>query len=148
ELISLSQQAEARAVAGGDFAAAGGRVYIVGWTYFLRGQADAVLRFADRATAHWQAAKVGPRDLAIAIQLRGLGHQLKGDYPAAITAFQKVLELDRILSLESVDVAIDLNTLADAERLSDDFPAAERDYRESLRVALAVGYAQGVASST
>jgi len=39
-----------------------------------------------------------------------------------------------------------LNDLADVEQRSGDFAAAERDYREGLRVARAVGYAEGVAT--
>lgn len=148
ESLALNQQAELTAATAKDFYSAGYRAYEAGWIQYLREQADAVLTFADRATAHWQAAKAGPRDLAIAIQLRGFGHRLKADYPAAITAFKEVLNLDRSLSPESEDVAIDLNSLAGAERLSADFPSAERDYREALRVAVAVGYSEGVATYT
>ena len=43
-----------------------------------------------------------------------------------------------------MDVAIGLNDLADAEKLSGDFAVAEGHYREALRVARAVGYAEGV----
>jgi tetratricopeptide (TPR) repeat protein len=148
ESLSLNQQAEVSAVAANDFNNAGYRAYAVGWIHYLREQADAVLTCADRATAHWQAAKARPRDLAIAIQLRGIGHRLREDYPAAITAFQEVLDLDRRLSPESEDVASDLNSLASAEWLLGDLPAAERDFREALRVALAVGFAEGVATYT
>ena len=56
--------------------------------------------------------------------------------------------MDCSLSAESVDVAIALSDLADAERRSGDFEAAERDYREALCVARAVGDAEGVATST
>ena len=47
-----------------------------------------------------------------------------------------------------MDVAIVLNDLADAEKLSGDLAAAERDLREALRIARAVGYAEGVANYT
>ena len=73
---------------------------------------------------------------------------MKTDYPAAIAAYRESLELHRSLSAESEDVAIALNDLADAEQLSGDLAAAERDYREALRVARAVGYAEGVANFT
>lgn len=148
ESLSLNQQAETRAVEAGDSGKAGWRAYCAGMIQNQRQQAEELLDCADRATAHWQAAKAGPRVLAIAIQLRGLGHQLKNDYPAAITAFQEALDLDRSLSPESQDVAIDLNWLASAEHLCGDFPAAERDYREALRVALAGGYNHCLATST
>jgi tetratricopeptide (TPR) repeat protein len=148
ESLWLSQQAEAKALAANDCDKAGWRAYQAGWVHHLRRQADAVLACADRAAAHWQKAKAGARERAVAIQLRGLGYQLKKDYPAAITAHREVFELDRTLSVESVDVACDLNSLAAAEHLSRDLAAAERGYREALRVAHAVGYAEGVANYT
>ena len=80
--------------------------------------------------------------------MRGLSHKLKKDYPAAIAAYREVLALDRSLSTESVDVAIDLNSLAAAEKLSGDLAAAERDYREALRIARAGGHAEGEAICT
>ena len=143
-----NQQAEAKAVAAGDHDNAGWRAYQAGWVHCLRQQADAVLACADRAAAHWQTAQAGARERATAIRLRGIGHQLKKDYPAAIAAYREALDLYRSLSAESVDVAIALNDLASAEQLSGDLAAAERDYREALRVARAVGNAEGVATYT
>ncbi|WP_397196733.1 tetratricopeptide repeat protein [Nodosilinea sp. LEGE 07298] len=105
-----------------------------------------MLAWADRAATHWQAA--GARERAVAIGLRGIGHQLKQDYPTAISAYREALDLYRSLSAESEDVAIALNSLAGVEKLSGDFAAAERDLREALRVARAVDYAEGVASYT
>lgn len=133
-----------------------------GWIHALREQADAVLACADRAAAHWNAAfspgnssspsgksvQAGARERATAIRLRGTGYHFKKDYPAAITAHREALDLDRGLSAASVDVATGLNVLAEAERLSGDLAAAERDYREALQVARAVGYAEGVAIHT
>ena len=46
------------------------------------------------------------------------------------------------------DVAIGLNDLADAEHVSGDLEAAERDYREALRIARAVDDHEGVAAYT
>ncbi len=93
EWLALSEQAEARAVAAGDWPNAGWRAYDAGFTYFLRGQAAEVLRWADRAAAHWQAAAGPARERAVAIRLRGLGHQLAKDYAAAIAAYQEALAL-------------------------------------------------------
>jgi tetratricopeptide (TPR) repeat protein len=138
ERLSLNRQAETKAVAANDYYNAGWRAY----------QADAVLVCAERAAGHWLKAKAGAREGATAIQLRSLGNQLKHDYPAAITAYREILELHRSLSTESADVAIALNDLAGAETLAGNLPAAERDYREALRVARAVGYAEGVAIYT
>ena len=148
EWLSLNQQAEAKALAAGDHDKAGWRAQDAGWVHGLRQQADAVLACADRAAAHWHTAKSGAREQAIAITLRGLGHSFKRDHSAAIAAYREALELHRSLSIESVDVAIDLNALADAEKNSGDFAASERDYREALRVARAVGDAEGVANFT
>jgi len=61
----------------------------VGHIHYLRQQADAVPACADRAAAHFQAAQAGAYGRATAIRLRGIGHQLKGDYPAAIIAYRE-----------------------------------------------------------
>jgi tetratricopeptide (TPR) repeat protein len=145
ELLSLHQQAEARAVAAGDHANAGWGAFHAGSVHNQRRQGDAVLACADRAAAHWQTAQAGARERACAIQLRGRGHQLKADYPAAIAAYRESLELDHSLSAESVDMAIHLNDLAGAERASGDLDAAEQDYREALRIARAVDHAEMMA---
>ena len=145
EQISLHQQAEAKAVAAGDHDNAGWRARQAGWVHYLRGQAEEVLACAERAAVHWQTAQAGVRERALAIRLRGLGHQLKKDYPAAIAACRQSLELRRTLSAESADVARALNDLAGAEHLSGDLATAERDYREALRIARAVGDAEMVA---
>ncbi|HEX8845355.1 MAG TPA: DUF4062 domain-containing protein [Pyrinomonadaceae bacterium] len=148
EWLALSRDAEAKAVAAKDFQNAGWRAYDVGWVNYLRGQSAEVLACADRAEAHWREAQAGVRERAIAIRLRGLGHKLAGDYPAAIATYRESVELRRILSPESEDVSIGLNALADSERLSGDDDAAERDYREALRIAQAVDYREGVAYIT
>ncbi|MGH8732969.1 MAG: tetratricopeptide repeat protein [Burkholderiales bacterium] len=148
EQLSLVQQAEAKAVAAGDHHNAGWRAARAGYVYRRRKEADAVLLCADRTQAHWQTAKASARERAFAIQLRGVGHQLKADYPAAIANYRESLDLLRALSTESQDVAGALNDLAGAEQLSGDLAAAERDYRESLRIARAVGYFEGVAYIT
>jgi tetratricopeptide (TPR) repeat protein len=80
--------------------------------------------------------------------LRGLGNELKRDDPAAIVNYREALELWLSLSAESNDVAIILNDIATAEASDGDFPAAKRDYREALRVARAMGDAEGIAIFT
>lgn len=144
EQLALSEKAEAKAVAAADHNNAGWRAYDAGYIHRLRQQAEAVLTCADRAAAHWARAQAGARERATAIGLRGIGHQLKADYSAAITAYREVLDLHRSLSAESVDVASGLNDLAIAEKTSGDFTAAEEHYREALRVARAVSDAEGV----
>ena len=145
EWLALDEQAEARAVAAQDWGNAGWRAYGAGHTCSLRGQAAEVLRWADRAAAHWEAARAGARERALAIQLRGFGHQLAEDYGAAIAAFQETLVLLRALGPESVDVAIGLNDLAAAESAAGDTAAAARDYGEALRIARKVNYQDGMA---
>lgn len=132
ELLWLSEQAETRALAAGDKENAGIRAYQAGYTYYLRNQPDLVLSCAARAAEHWREST--PRNKAIAIRLRGVGHELNKDYPAAIAAYRESLEIRRSIFPESDDVAIVLNDLAGAERANKDYPAAERDYREALRI--------------
>jgi tetratricopeptide (TPR) repeat protein len=137
-----------RAVAAGDFDRAGWRAYNAGYVHYQREQSDEVLACADRAEAHWRKAKAGARERAIAIHLRGMGHRLAEDYPAAVAAFREVVELHRNLGRESLDVAIGLNALATSEKNSGDFDAAEHDYREALRIDRAIENHEGVAIIT
>jgi tetratricopeptide (TPR) repeat protein len=155
ELLSLHLQAEARAVAAEDHDKAGWRAYHAGWVFYLRGQAEAVLACADRAEKNWQQAfppgshgQAGIRERAFALRLRGIGHELKKEYPIAIAAYREVAELYRSLAAESADVALALNDLAGAEQHSGNLDATERDSREALRMAHAVGYSEGVAIFT
>src|SRR5205085_10746677 len=103
---------------------------------------------AERAAEHWHRANAGTREHATAIRLRGIGHQLQQDYPAAIAAYRQAVDLYRSLDRESVDVAIGLSDLADAEKLSGDYGAAERDYREALLIDQKVNNREGVAIVT
>jgi tetratricopeptide (TPR) repeat protein len=148
EWLSLSQQMEAKAAASDDHYNAGWEAYRIGWVHYLRQQADAVLACADRAASHWETVQAGARERAFSIRLRGLGHAMMESYPAAIAAYRQALDLWRTFSAESEDVVIVLNDLSDAEKSSGDLAAAERDYREALRVARTVGYAEGVAYIT
>ena len=145
EWLALEEQAETKALAAGDHHNAGWRAHRAGWVHFQRGQADAVLACADRSAAHWQTAQAGARERAFAIHLGGQGHELKADYPAAIAACRESLELFRSLSAESEDVAIALTSLANVEKSSGDLAAAERDYREAVRIARAIGNAEMMA---
>lgn len=155
EWLALCQQAEARAVEEKDYDNAGRRAYQAGWVHYLRQQADAVLDSADRAAGHWEKAfppgndeRAGTCERASAIRLHGIGYRLKKDYLAAIEAYREGLDLHRSLSAESEDVASALNDLAEAERLSGDLMAAERDFSEALRVAHVVNDAEGIALYT
>jgi len=129
EWIWLSEQAEERALSAGDKDNAGWRAYHAGHAYRLRSQVAQVLACAERASAHWK--DTSPHQKADAIYLRGIGHNLQKNYPAAIAAYREALTL----SPEGNIVVVTLNHLAEAERTIDDYVSAERDYREALRVA-------------
>lgn len=146
--LSLSTEAEARAESASDFERAGRRAYDAGFIHFLRGQSAEVLACADRAAAHWQAARAGARERAVAISLRGLGHRLAKDYPAAISAFREALDLDRSLSPKSLDVSIGLSSLAKVLRESGQLDEAETYFREALALDKALPDLEGVAENT
>jgi nucleoside phosphorylase/tetratricopeptide (TPR) repeat protein len=148
ESLLLSQQAEERALAALDFNNAGWRAFDAGWIYVLRGQPDETLNWVDRFEAHWQRAPSGVRHKATAILLRGHVHHLKKNYPAAIEAYQKALELTRTLASENADVVVDLIALGNAESDSGDYVTAERDFREALRIARTVKYRRAIATCT
>lgn len=148
EWFALSRDAESRAVAAGDFNSAGWRAHQAGWAQYLRGQSAEVLACADRTIALWRMAGAGNRERALAIRLRGHGHELAREYHAAIAAYREVLGLLRSLEYESADVAMGLSCLADAEKAFGDLNAAECDYREALRIALAVEDHHGIALYT
>ena len=142
-LIWLHEQAEARALAVNNKERAGRRAFDAGYTYYLRNQPAEVLACAARANEHWLDST--PRNRATAIRLRGIGHEMERNYPAAITAYQEALEIDRSISPESDDVALGLSYLASAEKANNDYPAAERDYREALRIAKIKKIDEGIA---
>jgi nucleoside phosphorylase/tetratricopeptide (TPR) repeat protein/AAA+ ATPase superfamily predicted ATPase len=148
EWLLLSQQAEERALAASDFLNAGWRAFSVGAMYSSRQQPEETLACADRCEAHWQKIDGGAREKATAVRLRGHGHRIKKDYPAAIAAYQKALELNRALAPENADVALALTWLGNAEVESGDHISAEADYREALRIARNVNYQQGIATCT
>jgi tetratricopeptide (TPR) repeat protein len=148
EWLALSEKAEARAISTADYLNAGWRAYNIGFIHGMWQQADAVFKCADRAVTHWGRVKVGTDSRAFAIRLRGIGHQLKKEYVAAITAFSESLELIRSRGAESENVALCLNDLAAAQHAYHNFKIAEEHYRDALRVARAVGYAEGVAYIT
>ena len=148
EWLALSRDAEVKAVATKDFSKAGWRACDVGWVHHMRGQSAEVLACADRAEVYWGETQNSARERAVAIRLRGIGHRLAGDYPSAIAAFLKAVELLRSLNPESYEVASGLTSLAVAEYFSGDFDNAERDYREALRIARTIDYHEGVATYT
>jgi tetratricopeptide (TPR) repeat protein len=149
ELLSLSQQAEAKAIAVADLYNAGWRACHAGWICHLRGQAPEVLACAARSAAYWEkASQAGASERAAAIRLRGLGHKVGKNYLAAIEAYQGALSLYRGIALESQQVANTLNSLAGVEQLQGNAAAAERDYREALRIAKKINGRESIAIYT
>lgn len=148
EWLALELQAEANAVAAKDHKAAGWRAFQAGYIHYLRQEADAVLACVERAALLWHIGQAGVRERSAVIRLRGIGHQLKKDYPSAMSAYREALELRRTSGPDDMEVALVLNDLADVEQRSGDRAAAEQHYREALRVAVAVGDAAGVATFT
>jgi nucleoside phosphorylase/tetratricopeptide (TPR) repeat protein len=149
EGLTLNRQAEDKALSAEDYYCAGWRAYSAGWIYCLRGQGSDVLACAELCAAHWEKApQAKARQRAIALTLRGNGHKAEKNYTAAIEAYQKALTIDRGIAPESLDVAIDLNSLGEVEREQGNYAAAERDYRESLRLSKKLNYRHGVATST
>jgi tetratricopeptide (TPR) repeat protein len=142
----LSTQAEAQALSANDKENAGWRSYYAGFTYYLQNQPAEVLTYADRAAEYWKDST--PRNKAVAVQLRGLGHKLRKEYPAAIAAYREAWNIHRSISLESGPVVSVLNDLAEVERINIDYPAAERDYKEALRIAKKTNYHEGIAELT
>lgn len=138
----LSEQAEARALTADDKENAGWQAFRAGYAYSLRNQPAEVLACAARAAEHWRDST--PFNKAAVLHLRGHGHRLSKEYPAAITFYREALEIRRSISPESNSVATELNWLADTERMNNDYPAAERDYREALRVAKKANHQEGV----
>jgi tetratricopeptide (TPR) repeat protein len=148
ECLTLFEKAEFKAEALDDNMAAGWRACNAGYIYRLRRQGEAVLICADHAAAHWERAKTGARERAFAIRLRGIGHRLNKDFPAAIAACREATDLWQSLSAESVEVAIGLNSLAEAQRDFGDLDAANENYGKALCVARSVRDHEGVAHFT
>jgi tetratricopeptide (TPR) repeat protein len=147
EWLTLEQQAEKKAEGERDFQNAGLRAYQAGKVHVLRQQGNGALACADRAAVHWQMAQAGARERALAIHLRGLGQRLNKNYSAAIAAYHEAIDLYRTSRHGSEDLANVLSDLAVAESESGDFAAAERDFREALRVNRSVGNAEAMAIS-
>jgi len=148
EWLALEQQAEARALAAGDPLSAAKRARMAGTVHLLRREASAVLASASRARTHFQQAQASVHELASAWRLEIAGHKLNQDYPAAIAACRELLEMDRHSDAGPMFQISALNDLARTEQEAGGLAAAERDYREAMRLARARGYPENVATCT
>jgi tetratricopeptide (TPR) repeat protein len=147
EWLSLSLQAEEKALAAADFKNAGWRACMAAFIYKLREQADEVLVCTTRAELHWEkCSEFGTHEKATLIRMRGFGLQLKKDVEGAIKAFQEALGFWRALQPDSDEVATVLNSIAGAERDRCDYVAAEVGYREALRIARTIDDREGIAT--
>jgi len=99
--VWLSEQAEVDALAADDKESAGWYAYQGGFAYRTRHQTTEVMTYAARVTQYWQNST--PRRKALAIQLRGIGHELNEDNPAAMTAYREALEIFRAIAPEKKD---------------------------------------------
>ncbi|HLF28540.1 MAG TPA: tetratricopeptide repeat protein [Anaerolineae bacterium] len=108
------------------------------------GRLDEWLACARRVEA-WTTSVSGVRKQALNLRLEGAKHQLQENYSAAIEAYKQSIDLWLTIEPESYEVANGLSDLAGAERLSGNHMAAERDYREALRIAEKVEDREGQA---
>lgn len=145
ELISFNERAEEVALEDGDFRAAGQRAFDAGWIYYLRDQGAEALACAARSEAHWQKSGEGFEQKAQVLHLRGHGHQILKDYPAAIAAYEGFMNLYRNRPTDGEVLAIGFNHLASVEKSAGNYPAAELNYLEAVRIAKSIGDKNGVA---
>ncbi len=148
DCLSLGTAAEARAESVGDFNLAGWRAWQSGYCRYLRGQYTEVLACADRAGSHWDVGRARADVRAQSIRLRGLGHRLAKDFPAAVSAIRESVVLWRNLSPKSREMAIGLNSLAEVLRDSSQLDEAEDHYREALVITRATFDPEGTAICT
>jgi nucleoside phosphorylase/tetratricopeptide (TPR) repeat protein len=149
ERLTIYQIAFDRAVEIGDSYTAGWRAFSVAWTYMQRDQISAGIAWSARCADQWAASPQSTgRERAFGILLRGIGHEEQKEYRAALLAHRQSLRLLRAIEPESLDVAFVLASLADVERDQDNYSAAGRNYRESLRIARAMNDRGGIALNT
>jgi|GEM_PF-1342411 len=136
ELLALNLKVEEKALTSEDLSNAGWSAYQSGMIYYKLGRAPELLACADRCSVYWEKGSLaGAWERTFAIRLRGLGHELEENFPAAIEVFQERVNLGQVIEPESERVAVALNDLAGVERSQGNFADAERDFNEALRIA-------------
>lgn len=137
--LSLSAEAEAKALDVSDFYNAGWRAYDAGWCHYLRRQPEELLTCAARAAAHWQSARAGVHERATALRLQGQGYRLMGNTSVAMASYVEALELWQNESPSNGNLTGVLNDIGIVYRSLHNFDEAERHYHQALTIARRVG---------
>lgn len=148
ESIALNRLTEEKAAAQRDFWRAGWCACQDAYVMFLRGNVEGVRAGTDRASGYWQQITPSNYELGILSRRRGMGHELHGDYPAALNAYRETLELWTLSSPGSEDVARVLNDIAGVERRLNDYDAAAQHYQDALGIAQRTTFVEGVTKYT
>jgi tetratricopeptide (TPR) repeat protein len=148
EWMKLSSDAEKRAVVNGAFYNAGWRAYDMGYIYFLRRQPPEVFAWAVRTEEHWEKAKVGTRERAIVLRLRGMGYGMNEEYEKAVEAYQESLRLFRTLGENTQSMANIQNDLGDVKRRLQQYDDAVKHSLEALRIAKIIRDEEGISTYT
>jgi DNA-binding transcriptional ArsR family regulator len=135
EWLALSEQAEAKAVAAGDWLSAGWRAYDAGSMCSLRRQTAETLRWADRAAGHWETSRAGAVARFVALQLRAMSYLWANDYNATLATLEEASALLATPNPASSDLANGLRFLADTSQSMDINAHTERLLQRNLEFA-------------
>lgn len=115
-----------------NWSQAGWRAFNVAWVYYLRGDNDKSMQWADRSIEAW-ALGGSKYEEAVGKRIHGLLAHQREDYNAAEKLYQDALAIYRELKLEEV-IAIMLNDLGRLERKRDCYDKAESYLQEALDI--------------
>lgn len=144
--LSLSQEAESKALAVGDWKYAAWRASKTGFAYLRRGDAEGVLAAAQRCGEYADrfGDQVGEARLND-LRLRGIGYLLRKDYTAARAAAEAGVRLD-FSTFPEDRRALAFELLISVCQAAGDLDAAEDALRETLRISETIGYRDCIAS--
>ena len=143
-LLSLNKKSENQAIGDGDIKRAGWRSYQAGWLYFYRGEISAVNECAEHCRKYF--SQTGDWEKTLATQLFGHSYYLQKDFASAINLYHEVVKIRRTLAPDSEELAIGINSLAEAELQVGDWDNAENNFREALRIAHIKNHKSGIAN--
>ena len=127
-------QAEAIALAAGDFFEAGLRRYHASWFHYIRGEADRLSADMERFEFYLHQSESYLVNRKEIVRMRGLVFELKEDYPAAQSALVESLRLAHSLDPDNEAVRVLLHDLGRVKHKQGDLTSAEQHLRESLRI--------------